>query len=311
MGGETRSDGLETLSSLLGWVYFSCWSISFYPQVYLNWKRKSVVGYSFDYVAYNISGYLFYSTYTIVSFIQQHRLGLTEAVAPNDVAFAVHGVILMLILIGQCCIYERQEQKVHPAHGFAVACMWFGAIINCFLAFSDVIPFYTHNPPGVSHSTPAYSVLEYCGYCKVFVSFIKNCPQAYLNYKTRSTAGWSTVNVNLDITGGLLSFAQQGIDAYNQGDASVLTGNIPKMMLAVESILFDILYLIQRFLLYPPSKYQSVPLGSPGSADISAFTSATSTSPTVVKVSVSSPHDYVPLKTDTGSSNNHRVVDPV
>jgi hypothetical protein len=36
-----------------------------------------------------------------------------------------------------------------------------------------------------------------------------------LNYKAKSTAGWSTVNVNLDITGGTLSFAQQAINAYN------------------------------------------------------------------------------------------------
>lgn len=245
--------GLTVLSDILGWVYFACWSISFYPQVYLNWKRKSVVGYSFDYVAYNISGYLFYSIYTVTNFLQQRRLGLTEAVEPNDVAFALHGVLLMIILIGQCFIYEREEQRVHPAHGVAVACMWLGAILNCFLAFAAVIPWYTHNPIGSSSKdTPPYSVLEYCGYCKVFVSFIKNCPQAYLNYKAKSTAGWSTVNVGLDVTGGLLSFAQQAINAYNQNDWSVMTGNIPKFMLAVESVMFDLLYLTQRFCLYPP-----------------------------------------------------------
>jgi hypothetical protein len=32
-----------------------------------------------------------------------------------------------------------------------------------------------------------------------------------------------------------------------------MTGNIPKFMLALESVLFDLLYLTQRFCLYPPS----------------------------------------------------------
>jgi hypothetical protein len=32
-----------------------------------------------------------------------------------------------------------------------------------------------------------------------------------------------------------------------------MTGNIPKFMLAVESIAFDLLYLFQRFCLYPPT----------------------------------------------------------
>lgn len=36
-------------SGIIGWGYFVAWSISFYPQVFMNFKRKSVVGLSFDY----------------------------------------------------------------------------------------------------------------------------------------------------------------------------------------------------------------------------------------------------------------------
>lgn len=35
-------------------VYFVCWSISFYPQIYTNWKNKSVAGFSIDYQVLNI-----------------------------------------------------------------------------------------------------------------------------------------------------------------------------------------------------------------------------------------------------------------
>jgi hypothetical protein len=49
-----RSQGYSTLSALLGWAYFSAWSLSFYPQVWYNYQRQSVVGLSFDYQLLNI-----------------------------------------------------------------------------------------------------------------------------------------------------------------------------------------------------------------------------------------------------------------
>ena len=32
----------QRISSVIGWTYFSAWSISFYPQAWLNHQRKSV-----------------------------------------------------------------------------------------------------------------------------------------------------------------------------------------------------------------------------------------------------------------------------
>jgi len=37
-------------------------------------------------------------------------------------------------------------------------------------------------------------------------------------------------------------------------DMSILTSNVAKLLLAIESMLFDIAYLVQRFMLYPPRK---------------------------------------------------------
>ncbi len=31
---------LDVLASVVGWLYFAAWSVSFYPQIYENWKRK-------------------------------------------------------------------------------------------------------------------------------------------------------------------------------------------------------------------------------------------------------------------------------
>ena len=34
------SDGINTFNDIIGWVYFVAWSVSFYPQIYINFKRK-------------------------------------------------------------------------------------------------------------------------------------------------------------------------------------------------------------------------------------------------------------------------------
>ena len=56
------------ISSVIGWTYFACWSISFWPQVFLNWRRQSVVGLSLDFEVYNMFGYTCYTIYNSAFF---------------------------------------------------------------------------------------------------------------------------------------------------------------------------------------------------------------------------------------------------
>eukprot|EP01132_Coremiostelium_polycephalum_P008470 gene8470-10403_t len=59
---------LEILSQVVGWAYFACWSLSFYPQVIENYRRKSVIGLSFDFLFFNITGYLCYTVFNSALF---------------------------------------------------------------------------------------------------------------------------------------------------------------------------------------------------------------------------------------------------
>jgi len=72
----------------------------------------------------------------------------------------------------------------------------------------------------------------------------------YLNWRRKSTTGWSIVNILLDITGGTLSFFQNFLDAWNQEDSTILTGNIPKLTLSIVTIFFDVVFIIQHYVLY-------------------------------------------------------------
>ncbi|CAJ0828813.1 16017_t:CDS:2 [Entrophospora sp. SA101] len=51
---------LEVVASVFGWTYFIAWGLTFYPQLFLNWKLKSVKGLSIDFIWYNFYGFLCY-----------------------------------------------------------------------------------------------------------------------------------------------------------------------------------------------------------------------------------------------------------
>ena len=60
----------------------------------------------------------------------------------------------------------------------------------------------------------------------------------------------------LDFSGGLLSLLQLVIDSALQADWSGLTGNPIKFGLANISLLFDIVFILQHYVLYGPVKEQ-------------------------------------------------------
>ncbi len=60
-----RSSVLNIFIQLVGWIYFFAWSISFYPQIILNFRRQSVVGLNFDFLALNLLGHSCYSVFNI------------------------------------------------------------------------------------------------------------------------------------------------------------------------------------------------------------------------------------------------------
>jgi uncharacterized protein with PQ loop repeat len=60
-----RSQPVNILIQIVGWIYFAAWSISFYPQIILNFRRKSVVGLNFDFLALNIFGHSCYAIFNL------------------------------------------------------------------------------------------------------------------------------------------------------------------------------------------------------------------------------------------------------
>ncbi|XP_077924167.1 cystinosin isoform X3 [Halichoerus grypus] len=239
-----HSNVVSIINQVIGWIYFVAWSISFYPQVITNWRRKSVIGLSFDFVALNLTGFMAYSVFNIgllwVPYIkEQFFLTYPNGVNPvdsNDVFFSLHAVALTLVVMVQCFLYERGNQHVSwPAVSFLVL-SWVFVLITVILAAVGVIPWLR---------------FLFCfSYIKLAVTLVKYFPQAYMNFYYKSTEGWSIGNVLLDFTGGSFSLLQMFLQSYNNEQWTLIFGDPTKFGLGIFSIFFDIVFFIQHFCLY-------------------------------------------------------------
>ena len=93
------------------------------------------------------------------------------------------------------------------------------------------------------------------GYAKAAITFVKYCPQVYLNWKRKSCVGWSWSNVMLDFMGGSLSLLQSALLSIALGERFFADGafNLVKFILSLCSILFDSIFFFQ-FWLYKGNK---------------------------------------------------------
>ena len=97
-----------------------------------------------------------------------------------------------------------------------------------------------------------WDTLLMMGYAKAAITFVKYCPQVYLNWKRKSTVGWSLANVMLDFTGGSFSLLQSAINSIAFGEPFFAAGafNLVKFILGIMSIFFDSIFMFQHFVLY-------------------------------------------------------------
>ncbi|KAI9487035.1 MAG: PQ loop repeat-domain-containing protein [Benjaminiella poitrasii] len=237
---------LDILSDIIGWSYFFVWSISFYPQVFLNWKRKSVRGLSIDFLFYNLLGFFCYSIFNIALYFDKeirdeyhsrHPNSENNLVRMNDVVFSIHGFIISLFILLQTCVYKKSEsQKISS---FAASFVWL-TIIGSALVISTI-------PYG---GAKWLDFIYYLSFIQFIVSFIKYLPQVWLNYRRKSTQGWSIQYIIWDISGGVLSILQLFLDAYIEGDWSGVEGDNIKLGLGLIAICYDTIFLVQHYILY-------------------------------------------------------------
>jgi cystinosin len=268
---------IKALSRLMGWTYFLCWSASFYPQPYMNWRRKSTHGLAIDYPTANVLGFVAYTISTAAflfsptirsQYAYRHPASPEPTVRFNDFMFAAHGAVLCILTYSQFWpqIWGFQVGAKQRTSPFVRGVFW-GSIVGVITtavvvrlkgiergndpqgwAWIEVVSKIAcvHHHMDFADPLKVYAI----SYIKLIVTAIKYFPQVIVNYRRKSTVGWSIEQILLDFSGGILSIGQLFIDASLQADWSGVTGNPVKFGLGNVSILFDIIFMTQHYVLY-------------------------------------------------------------
>ncbi|PIA30414.1 hypothetical protein AQUCO_05600098v1 [Aquilegia coerulea] len=240
-----HSTPLEVAYQVFGWIAFFSWSISFYPQVILNYRRKSVVGLNFDFLVLNLtkhSSYLVYNVSLFFSPVVQkqylNKFGKDKMipVAANDVAFSIHAVLITAFTLFQVIIYDRGNQRVSKICILITMAIWISAAICAFVAISR-------------HSW--LWIITVFNTIQVIMTVIKYIPQVVMNFRRKSTEGWSIGNILLDMLGGVTNYAQMAMQSIDQSSWENFYGNIGKTLLSLVSIFFDLVFIFQHYVIYP------------------------------------------------------------
>ncbi|KAL4995799.1 PQ loop repeat-domain-containing protein [Aspergillus recurvatus] len=246
-------DKLTTVSSTF------CWSASFYPQPIDNYRRKATTGLAIDFPTINVLGFVCYAVYTGIflyspvirrQYAARHPLAPEPTVRFNDFAFALHAVVLSGLVYSQFWPriwgfkVSRYQRVSKPIAG-----LFWGA----FVAVAVVIFVVLAKSPDDGYEPLSWAwidVIYALSYVKLVITVVKYVPQAWVNYKRKSTHGWNIVQILLDFTGGVLSLAQLVLDSAFQDDWSGIVGNPIKFLLSNVSIFFDLLFMVQHYILY-------------------------------------------------------------
>lgn len=251
-----QTEWSHTLSACVGYTYFLMWSVSFYPQTISNWKRRTTTGLSADFCCLNVVGFACYAAYNLSMFYsasihKQYKARHGEAaevtVQSNDVAFAAHALLLACITLCQIGYYDGFHSQQKPSK-FIIAAI--AIMLLCITLYPVCLVVF-----GVGTSLDYLYLLSYV---KMSVTLIKYMPQVLLNYQRKSTVGWSIWQILLDFSGGVLSDAQLVLDCWMMSDWSGITGNLAKFFLGFVSIFFDIIFMVQHYVLYPRHRPSAV-----------------------------------------------------
>jgi cystinosin len=241
--GPVLTNG-DILSIVFGWIYCVAWTISFYPQIWYNHTSKSVTGLSIDMVVGNVIGFFYLTIYTACFLWSSHvrklyryrHDGSDNVVEVNDFVFALHALLLSLVCLYQVKIYRKKNEKL----SFIGGCIFVAMGIGMGLVL-------------LGWACKLWSVIEVLytmGLLKVIITVAKYVPQVHMNYKRKSTIGWSIYNVLLDFTGGVFSVAQLFLDSILSENMTNITGNSAKLAIGLISITFGIIFMFQHYILY-------------------------------------------------------------
>lgn len=251
------------LSSMIGYTYVTAWSLSFYPQLLLNLRNRHTQGLSRDFCYLNVVGFLCYTIFNLSmaysptlqgQYAARHN-GQRIHIAPNDIAFAIHALLLSTVWVLQIWYYNhlRTPPPNHLTSSSSSPSQFASkvtllAITTIIVVISIYAILILILPTSSSHTLTSWvnwlDFMYTLANIKVAITVVKYCPQVLLNCRRSSTEGWNIWNILLDFTGGIFSITQLILDSWctTHDFWSGISGYPAKFMLGFVSILFDVSY---------------------------------------------------------------------
>ncbi|CAR27851.1 hypothetical protein ZYGR_0N03380 [Zygosaccharomyces rouxii] len=246
------------VSEVLGLTYVCCWSVSMYPPLWTNWKRKSASALSVDFVMLNTTGYF----YLVISLIlqlyrwlpppqgqelTQEAIALKPKITNFDLCYCLHGFLLNLVLASQL-VMGQSMWGFKKERSIRMKPIYSKILFLSLLIFSGLtLHFVNYN------ATVGWDNLRTLAYCnrlfmlKISMSLLKYVPQVIHNHERRSMKGFAIQGTMLDITGGMASLMQLIWQIANDKsfNTSVFMANFGKIGLAIVTIVFNFIFLSQ------------------------------------------------------------------
>lgn len=170
----------------------------------------------------------------------------------NDVAYTVHGLLSVMIIYFQVHFTDYRKSHAHLS-AYTQIILYF-VCFTCFLTVGSVLVMRDHSP------IKLLDVAEMLGFVKVCMSTYKYIPQLIYNHRRRSTKGWAINSMLLDIIGSVSSLAQLFLDGYLNNDIGSVWANTSKLCLALVTMIFDMLFLFQHYVLFPSRQPEVISL---------------------------------------------------
>ncbi|KAL6551442.1 hypothetical protein OROGR_007596 [Orobanche gracilis] len=237
------------------------------------------------YLIYNTS--ILFSSTVQKQYRQKFGKNKMLPVAESDLAFSLHVVVVSAVTMYQIAIYDRGSQKFSKIYVSlvvlfvlaAAVCVfiaiprhsWFW-LVSCFNTIQvvmtivkyipqvTIISTYHHRPDDILHAREEFMImtpLESYLVFPVYGGCDRKTIQLIFNYQRKSTSGFSIGNVLLDFLGGVANNLQMVMQSLDQNSWENFYGNLGKSMLALLTIVFDIIFMIQHYALYPTKKADS------------------------------------------------------
>ncbi|PYH90718.1 PQ-loop-domain-containing protein, partial [Aspergillus ellipticus CBS 707.79] len=101
---------LRLTSQALGWTYTLIWSVSLYPQLFHNYRRRATEGFSLDFALLNalglcgytvFNGSLLFSSVIREQYADRHPQSPDPPVHLNDFFYALHGAVMCSLIYSQ------------------------------------------------------------------------------------------------------------------------------------------------------------------------------------------------------------------